>query len=84
MQIQVINFFKNWTKIKKCLKKYQEVKTLIVRNIQIMSVEEYNYWLKTKSAYEHNLKNNIGHLESIKVLISKIDDKLSSAVVRFN
>jgi len=49
-----------------------------------MSVEEYNYWLKTKSAYEHNLKNNIGHLESIKVLISKIDDKLSSAVVRFN
>ena len=48
-----------------------------------MSVEEYNYWLETKSAYENNLKNNIGHLESIKILISKIDDKLSSAVVRF-
>ena len=48
-----------------------------------MSVEEYNYWLETKSAYENNLKNNIGHLESIKVLISKIDKKLSSAVVRF-
>ena len=48
-----------------------------------MSVEEYNYWLETKSAYEDNLKNNIGHLESIKVLISKIDKKLSSAVVMF-
>jgi hypothetical protein len=47
------------------------------------SVEEYEYWLGTKSAYENNLKNNIGHAESIKTLLLKIDKKLSSAVVRF-
>ena len=48
-----------------------------------MSVEEYDYWLSTKTSYENNLKNNIGHAESIKTLLSKIDKKLSSAVVRF-
>jgi len=48
-----------------------------------MKVEEYEYWLATKSEYENNLKNNIGHPDSIKVIISKIDKKLSSAVVRF-
>ncbi len=48
-----------------------------------MSVEEYNYWLGAKTSYENNLKNNIGHMESIKTLLSKIDKKLSSAVVRF-
>ena len=49
----------------------------------MMSVEEYDYWLSTKSSYENNLKNNIGHSESIKILLSKIDKKLSSAIVRF-
>jgi hypothetical protein len=48
-----------------------------------MSVEEYNYWLSTKSSYENNLNNNIGHTESIKTLLTKIDKKLSSAIVRF-
>lgn len=48
-----------------------------------MNVEEYDYWLSTKSSYENNLKNNIGHAESIKALILRIDKKLSSAVVRF-
>jgi len=46
-----------------------------------MSVEEYEYWLCTKTSYENNLKNNIGHAESIKILISKIDKKLSSMVI---
>jgi len=48
-----------------------------------MSAEEYDYWLRTKSSYENNLKNNIGHAESIKTLLSLIDKKLSSAVVKF-
>lgn len=47
-----------------------------------MSIEEYNYWLVTKSEYENNLKNNIGHSESIRTLLSLINKKLSS-VVRF-
>lgn len=49
----------------------------------MMSVEEYDYWLSTKSSYENNLKNNIGHTESIKILLSNIDKKLSSAIVSF-
>ena len=53
------------------------------RKTHSMKVEEYEYWLATKSEYENNLKNNIGHPDSIKVIISKIDKKLSSAVVRF-
>ena len=47
-----------------------------------MSIEEYDYWLKTKSDYERNLKNNIGNRVSIKALILKIDTKLSKAIIR--
>ena len=47
-----------------------------------MSVEEYNYWLKTKAAYELNLKHNRGHKPSIEALIEKIDRKLSKAIIR--
>ena len=41
-----------------------------------MQFEEYTYWSETKKRYEYNLKNNIGHAESIRTLISKIDKKL--------
>ena len=37
---------------------------------------EFQYWLETKKAYEHNLKNGIGHRNSIIELIEKIDNKL--------
>lgn len=43
-----------------------------------MQLEEYTYWTETKRQYEYNLKNNIGHAESIRTLIDKIDTKLSS------
>jgi hypothetical protein len=46
-----------------------------------MTPQEYDYWLKTKSSYEINLKNNIGHKASIETLINKIDTKLSKAII---
>lgn len=42
----------------------------------MMSIEEYTYWTKTKRSYEYNLINNIGHAESIKILLTKINKKL--------
>jgi hypothetical protein len=41
-----------------------------------MKNDEYNYWLQTRSSYERNLKNNIGHAESIRAIIDKIDKKI--------
>ena len=43
-----------------------------------MQFEEYTYWIEAKKRYEYNLKNTIGHSESIRTLIGKIDNKLSS------
>lgn len=47
-----------------------------------MSPSEYDYWLKTKAAYETSLRNGVGHAESIKTLIQKIDQKLSKSVCK--
>ena len=38
--------------------------------------EAYNYWMSQKQIYETNLKNNIGHTESINTLLEKINNKL--------
>jgi len=38
--------------------------------------EQYENWLKTKNAYEQNLKSNIGCSKSIKQILEKIDKKL--------
>ena len=42
--------------------------------IHIMDV--YQYWTDQKIAYENNLKNKIGHEESIRQLLVKINEKL--------
>jgi hypothetical protein len=47
-----------------------------------MSPTEYDYWLRTKAAYETSLRNGVGHAESIKTLIQKIDTKLSKTVCK--
>jgi len=45
-----------------------------------MSPAEYDYWLRTKASYELNLKSGIGHEESIKIILDKINKKLSNVV----
>ena len=49
-----------------------------------MYPEEYNNWLKIKAAYESNLKNGIGHAESIQIILNKIDKKLNGTRVLGN
>jgi len=42
---------------------------------------EIQYWLDTKNAYELNLKNGIGHRNSIIKLIEKINNKLETILI---
>jgi hypothetical protein len=37
----------------------------------------FDYWIQQKERYETNLKNGVGHKESILALLTKIDQKLS-------
>jgi len=39
-------------------------------------MDSYNYWINVKTAYEINLKNNVGHTPSIRLLLEKINKKL--------
>lgn len=40
-------------------------------------MEEYNYWLEKKMAYERNLQLGIGDVKTIRFLIEKINIKLN-------
>lgn len=42
-----------------------------------MTEEELTYWIERKKEYETSLKNNVGHKESIKCLLEKINEKLA-------
>lgn len=40
------------------------------------TIEEIQYWMDTKKAYETSLQKNVGHTESIIQILSKIDSKI--------
>lgn len=44
----------------------------------MLTFEEYTYWIEKKRAYEFNLKHNLGHTDSIKLLLIKIVNKLEN------
>ena len=44
-------------------------------------MDEYNYWMERKIAYQNNLNNNLGCSKSIKALLVKIDEKLDSICI---
>jgi hypothetical protein len=39
--------------------------------------QEYTLWINQKNNYLNNLKNGIGHRESILAILEKIDNKLN-------
>lgn len=39
--------------------------------------EEIHYFNERKTAYEYNLKNGIGHKQSIEKIINEIDKKIN-------
>jgi len=52
------------------------------KNVNMMSPTEYDYWMQTRARYQANLNNNIGHRQSIELLLEKIEKKLATSVVR--
>ena len=52
------------------------------KNVNTMSPAEYDYWMQTRAKYQANLNNNIGHKQSIEILLEKIEKKLTTSVVR--
>ena len=42
------------------------------------NMSEYEYWTTSKTNYLNNLKNGIGHRDSILAIVKKIDEKLEN------
>ena len=47
-------------------------------------MSDYDFWMKKKIAYEHNLRNGIGDTVTIKFLLDKINKKLEKICKKDN